>query len=145
MIALLQRVTQANVKVSQEIVGEIENGLLVYLAVEKGDNDKKCRRLAERVIGQRIFADKTGKTNLNVQQSHGSILVVSQFTLAADTSKGNRPGFSNAAQPKEAQRLYQLFVEQCRLSDINVETGQFAADMQVSSSNDGPMTFWLQI
>lgn len=145
MIALLQRVIEARVEVSKETVGEIEHGLLVFLAIEKGDDDKKCRRLAERVLGQRIFADQLGKTNLNVQQSHGNILVVSQFTLAADTSKGNRPGFSNAAEPKEAKRLYQLFIDQCQLLGCHVETGEFAADMQVSSTNDGPMTFWLQI
>ena len=145
MIALLQRVTQAKVEVAGCSVGEIKKGLLVYLAVEKGDDDKKCKRLAERVLGQRIFADHCGKSNLNVQQTGGSVLVVSQFTLAADTSKGNRPGFSNAAEPVEALRLYQLFIAQCRILGSPVETGEFAADMQVSSCNDGPMTFWLQV
>ncbi|WP_354622666.1 D-aminoacyl-tRNA deacylase [Psychromonas sp. MME2] len=145
MIVLLQRVTQAKVEVANSTVGEIKNGLLVYLAVEKGDDDKKCRRLAERVLAQRIFADQEGKSNLNVQQAGGDLLVVSQFTLAADTRKGNRPGFSHAAEPDEALRLYLLFIEQCRLLGSHVETGEFAADMQVSSCNDGPMTFWLQL
>ncbi|WP_372881768.1 D-aminoacyl-tRNA deacylase [Psychromonas sp.] len=145
MIALIQRVTQARVEIAGESVAEIGAGLLVLLGVEKGDDDKKCQRLAERVLSYRVFADSDDKMNLNVRQAGGKLLVVSQFTLAAETNKGNRPGFSNGALPVEANRLYELFNENCRAAGINVETGVFAADMQVSSSNDGPVTFWLQV
>ncbi|MGB5443891.1 MAG: D-aminoacyl-tRNA deacylase, partial [Psychromonas sp.] len=103
------------------------------------------QRLAERVLAYRIFADSDDKMNLNVRQAGGKLLVVSQFTLAAETNKGNRPGFSNGALPDEANRLYELFNENCRAAGIHVETGVFAADMQVSSTNDGPVTFWLQV
>ena len=145
MIALIQRVTNAKVDVAGETVGQIEGGLLVLLGVEKGDDEKKCKRLAQRVLAYRIFADNEDKMNLNVQQAGGSLLVISQFTLAAETKKGNRPGFSNGAEPAEANRLYELFNENCRATGIAVETGVFAADMQVSSTNDGPVTFWLQV
>lgn len=145
MIALIQRVSNAQVDVAGKTVARIEGGLLVLLGVEKGDDEKKCRRLAERVLAYRVFADSEDKMNLNVQQVGGSLLVVSQFTLAAETNKGCRPGFSNGAPPEEAQRLYQLFNENCRAAGMNVETGIFAADMQVSSTNDGPVTFWLQV
>ena len=145
MIALIQRVTNAKVDVAGETVGQIEGGLLVLLGVEKGDDQKKCQRLAQRVLAYRIFADSEDKMNLNVQQAGGSLLVISQFTLAAETKKGNRPGFSNGAEPEEANRLYELFNQNCRAAGIAVETGIFAADMQVSSTNDGPVTFWLQV
>lgn len=145
MIALIQRVTHANVQVEEKVVGQIKAGLLVLLAVEKGDDDKTCKRLAEKVLAYRIFADENGKMNLNVQQVAGELLVISQFTLAAETKKGNRPGFSNSAEPVEAERLYQRFSEQCRDQDMLVEKGVFGADMQVSSTNDGPTTFWLQV
>lgn len=145
MIALIQRVSNAKVDVEGKTVGQIEGGLLVLLGVEKGDDEKKCKRLAERVLAYRIFADSEDKMNLNVQQAGGSLLVISQFTLAAETKKGNRPGFSNGAEPSDANRLYELFNENCRATGIKVETGIFAADMQVSSTNDGPVTFWLQV
>ncbi len=145
MIALIQRVTHANVDVAGETVGKIDAGLLVLLGVEKGDDEKKCKRLAERVLAYRMFSDADDKMNLNVQQVSGSLLVVSQFTLAAETKKGNRPGFSNGADPSEAESLYKLFNENCRNMGTDVETGIFAADMQVSSTNDGPVTFWLQV
>jgi len=145
MIALIQRVTSANVQVNNEIVGKINSGLLVLLAVEKGDDDKGCKRLAEKVMAYRIFADADDKMNLNVQQAGGELLVISQFTLAAETKKGNRPGFSNGAQPAEANRLYELFNDHCRAKEMHVENGIFAADMQVTSTNDGPTTFWLQV
>ena len=144
MIALIQRVSNARVEVAGETVGQIGSGLLVLLGVEKGDNEKRCKRLAERVLAYRIFADSDDKMNLNVQQAGGSLLVVSQFTLAAETKKGNRPGFSNGAQPAEANRLYELFKDNCSATGIKVASGVFAADMQVSSTNDGPVTFWLQ-
>ena len=115
------------------------------MAVEKGDDDKNCQRLSDKVLAYRIFADDNDKMNLNVQQAGGDLLVISQFTLAAETKKGNRPGFSNGAEPNEAKRLYQAFSEQCREKGVRVENGIFAADMQVSSINDGPTTFWLQV
>jgi len=145
MIALIQRVTQAKVEIAGQTAGEISAGLLVLLGVEKGDDEKKCQRLAQRVLGYRIFADSDDKMNLNVQQAGGSLLVISQFTLAAETQKGCRPGFSNGAPADHAERLYQLFKENCCAAGIKVESGEFAADMQVSSTNDGPVTFWLQV
>jgi D-aminoacyl-tRNA deacylase len=145
MIALIQRVTHANVQVENNVVGEIKAGLLVLLAVEKGDDDKTCQRLADKVLAYRVFADENNKMNLNVQQAGGDLLVISQFTLAAETKKGNRPGFSNGAQPDEAKRLYERFNQHCRDKEMKVENGIFAADMQVSSTNDGPTTFWLQV
>jgi D-tyrosyl-tRNA(Tyr) deacylase len=145
MIALIQRVSDARVAVAGENIGKIGPGLLVLLAVEQGDDQSKCKRLAQRVLAYRIFADSDDKMNLNVQQAGGDLLVISQFTLAAQTNKGNRPGFSKGAQPSEAKRLYKLFNQNCSETGIKVETGEFAADMQVSSTNDGPVTFWLQV
>ncbi|MDI7239879.1 D-aminoacyl-tRNA deacylase [Providencia huaxiensis] len=145
MIALIQRVTQASVVVDQKIVGQINTGLLVLLGVEKDDDEQKAKRLCEKVLGYRIFSDEQGKMNLNVQQAGGSLLVVSQFTLAADTKKGMRPSFSGGAEPEKADTLYQYFVEQSRLKGIETQTGEFAADMQVNLTNDGPVTFWLQV
>ncbi|GAA5113230.1 D-aminoacyl-tRNA deacylase [Orbus sasakiae] len=144
MIALIQRVTHASVSVDEKIVGQIGHGLLVLLGVEKDDNEQKANRLCERVLGYRIFSDADGKMNLNVQQAGGSVLVVSQFTLAADTQKGMRPSFTKGALPDDANRLYQYFVAQCQ-AQIKTQTGIFAADMQISLTNDGPVTFWLQV
>jgi len=144
MIAMIQRVTNASVTVKNELVGQITNGLLVLLAVEKGDDDKKCKRLSERVLAYRMFSDENDKMNLNVQQAGGALLVISQFTLAADTKRGNRPSFSKSAEPSEAKRLYEQFNDHCR-EHLTVETGIFAADMQVTSTNDGPVTFWLEV
>ncbi|PJG83555.1 D-aminoacyl-tRNA deacylase [Caviibacterium pharyngocola] len=144
MIALIQRVTQANVKVNQEIVGEIGGGLLVLLGVEQGDDKQKADRLAEKVLNYRVFSDKDGKMNLNVQQAGGELLVVSQFTLAADTQKGLRPSFSKGAAPALAEELYQYFIQKCG-EKIAVSSGIFAADMQVGLINDGPVTFWLSV
>lgn len=145
MIALIQRVTHASVRVGDEVTGEIGPGLLVLLGVEKDDDEQKANRLYERVLGYRIFSDEQGKMNLNVQQAGGSVLVVSQFTLPADTEKGLRPSFSRGAPPEQAQALYDYFVSRCRAAGMTTETGRFAADMQVSLTNDGPVTFWLQI
>ena len=144
MIALIQRVKHASVSVNNQIIGEIAQGLLVLLGVEQGDNEQKAIRLSEKVLGYRIFSDKDGKMNLNVQQINGKLLVVSQFTLAADTQKGMRPSFTKGASPDMANELYQFFVKQCQ-QHIETQTGQFAADMQVSLINDGPVTFWLQV
>lgn len=143
MIALIQRVTQASVTVDKQIIGQINHGLLILLGVEQGDDHQKATRLCDKVLGYRIFSDSEGKMNLNVQQAKGEVLVVSQFTLAADTQKGMRPSFTKGAKPDEANKLYQFFVEQCK-KQINTQTGQFAANMQVSLINDGPVTFWLQ-
>jgi D-tyrosyl-tRNA(Tyr) deacylase len=145
MIALIQRVSQASVTAEGECVGSIKAGLMVLLGVEAGDDQDKAIKLAEKVIKYRVFADAQGKTNLNVAQVGGSLLVVSQFTLCAETDKGLRPSFSLAAEPQQAKFLYEFFVEACRDRGMGVETGRFAADMQVSLVNDGPMTFWLQV
>ncbi|CNJ05545.1 D-tyrosyl-tRNA(Tyr) deacylase [Yersinia mollaretii] len=145
MIALIQRALSANVVVDGSVVGEIGPGLLILLGVEQEDSEQKAQRLCDRVLGYRIFGDESGKMNLNVQQAGGSVLVVSQFTLVADTQKGMRPGFSRGAEPAEAERLYHYFVAQCRERGVKTETGLFAADMKVSLVNDGPVTFWLQV
>lgn len=145
MIALIQRVLHASVTVEGQTVGKIGPGLLVLLGVEQDDNEQKAQRLCERVLGYRIFGDENDKMNLNVQQAGGSLLVVSQFTLVADTQKGMRPSFSRGAVPQEADRLYRYFVEQCQQLGIETQTGEFAADMQVALVNDGPVTFWLQV
>ncbi|WGE31454.1 D-aminoacyl-tRNA deacylase [Actinobacillus genomosp. 2] len=144
MIALIQRVKWAKVEVENQIVGEITQGLLVLLGVEQGDDQAKADKLLEKVLNYRVFSDEQGKMNLNVQQAVGSLLVVSQFTLAADTNKGLRPSFSRGAAPQEANALYEYFHQQAA-HKIHTQTGQFAADMQVSLQNDGPVTFWLQV
>ena len=145
MIALIQRVRHANVVVENKTVGEIGHGLLVLLAVEPEDSEQKAIRLAERVAGYRVFEDENGKMNLNVGQVDGDILVVSQFTLAADTSRGMRPSFSKAAAPTFSDNLYQFFCTKLREKGFSVPTGIFGADMQVSLLNDGPVTFQLAI
>ncbi|MBW3141267.1 D-aminoacyl-tRNA deacylase [Ferrimonas balearica] len=144
MIALIQRVSEARVVVAGETIGAIEGGLLVLLGVERDDDEARLRKLADKVMKYRIFSDADGKMNLNVQQAGGRLLVVSQFTLAADTEKGLRPSFSSAAHPSDAERLYEAFVAYCRSQGMVVETGQFGADMKVSLTNDGPVTFSLR-
>lgn len=145
MIALIQRALSASVTVAGETTGEIGPGLLILLGVEKGDDQQKAQRLCDRVLGYRIFGDENDKMNLNVQQAGGSLLVVSQFTLAADTQKGMRPSFSGGADPAGAERLYESFIGCCREKGMVTETGRFAANMQVALVNDGPVTFWLQV
>lgn len=145
MIALIQRALSASVTVAGETIGEIGPGLLILLGVEKGDDQQKAQRLCDRVLGYRIFGDENDKMNLNVQQAGGSLLVVSQFTLAADTQKGMRPSFSGGADPVDAERLYESFIGCCREKGIVTETGRFAANMHVALVNDGPVTFWLQV
>ena len=145
MIALIQRVSHANVVVDQETVGEIKKGLLVLLAVEPEDTEAKAKRLAERVAGYRVFEDDNGKMNLNVSQAGGDILVVSQFTLAADTTKGMRPSFTSAAEPEFSKKLYQYFTHELRSKGFKAPTGIFGADMKVSLLNDGPVTFQLSV
>ena len=143
MIALIQRVTQAKVEVGGEVVGQIGKGLLVLLGVEKDDDRAKADKLAEKVLNYRVFSDADDKMNLNVQQVAGEVLVVSQFTLMADTQKGLRPSFSKGATPSLANELYEYFAQKCG-EKVKVECGRFAADMQVSLVNEGPVTFWLQ-
>ena len=143
MIALIQRVTQAKVEVGGEVVGQIGKGLLVLLGVEKDDDRAKADKLAEKVLNYRVFSDENDKMNLNVQQVAGEVLVVSQFTLVADTQKGLRPSFSKGATPSLANELYEYFAQKCG-EKVEVECGRFAADMQVSLTNNGPVTFWLQ-
>ena len=143
MIALIQRVSSAKVEVDGEIVGQIGKGLLVLLGVEKDDDRQKADKLAEKVLNYRVFSDADDKMNLNVQQVAGEVLVVSQFTLVADTQKGLRPSFSKGATPSLANELYEYFAQKCG-EKVKVECGRFASDMQVSLVNEGPVTFWLQ-
>lgn len=145
MIALIQRVSQASVTVNQQIIGEIEQGLLVLLAIEPEDTEAKAKRLAERVAGYRVFNDENDKMNLNVKQVNGDILVVSQFTLAADTNSGLRPSFTTAAKPELSNILYEYFCAQLRTQGFRVPTGEFGTDMKVQLLNDGPVTFTLTI
>ena len=144
MKALLQRVSKASVTVNQQVIGEIQKGILVLLAIEPNDDEKKAKRMAERVAGYRMFADPQGKMNLNVKQINGDILVVSQFTLAADTNTGMRPSFTTAAKPEISNTLYQYFCQQLRQQGFKVPTGEFGANMKVKLLNDGPVTFLLE-
>lgn len=144
MKALMQRVTQAKVEVGGQCIGQIGYGIMLLLGVDKGDDQTKADQLLHKVLHYRFFADADGKMNNNVQQVNGSILIVSQFTLVADTKKGLRPGFSSAAPPALGEQMYDYFVAQAR-KKIAVATGQFGADMQVSLTNDGPVTFMLEV
>ena len=145
MIALIQRVRRADVTVGTDVVGAIGSGMLVLLGVEAGDTPAELHKLADKVLKYRLFSDEAGKMNLNVQQAGGQLLVVSQFTLAADTNSGLRPSFTPAARPEVAEPMYLQFVAYCRAQGLTVATGQVGADMQVSLVNDGPVTFWLQV
>lgn len=144
MLGLIQRVKSASVEVAGQQVGAIAQGILLFLGVEKTDTHDSAEKLLEKVLAYRIFADMDGKMNCNLEQIDGGLLVVSQFTLAADTRKGLRPGFSSAAPPLLAQDLYNYFVARSRERHPYIATGIFAADMQVSLVNDGPVTFMLQ-
>jgi D-tyrosyl-tRNA(Tyr) deacylase len=141
----LQRVTRASVTVGEEVVGQINQGLLVLVGVEPEDTGQTVSRMSERLLKYRVFSDSESRMNLNVEQAGGAILLVSQFTLAADTASGNRPGFSTAAKPEQALRLCEDLAEKLALSGIQVETGQFGAHMLVSLTNDGPVTFLLAV
>ena len=143
MIALIQRVAQASVSVGGETVGAIGTGILALVGVERGDADTQAERLAERVLGYRIFADAEGRMNRSLLESGGALLAVPQFTLVADTRTGSRPSFSSGAAPEEGVRLFERFVE-CARRRASVQTGRFGAEMRVSLVNDGPVTFWLQ-
>ncbi len=145
MIALIQRVSEARVQVAGLTTGAIRRGILALIGVERGDGEAEAARLAERVIGYRIFPDAEGKMNRSLADVGGGLLAVPQFTLAADTRKGARPSFSSAAAPEDGERLFLRFVELARARHSPVETGSFGSDMQVSLVNDGPVTFWLQV
>lgn len=145
MLGLIQRVKHASVSVDEKIVGEIQQGILLLLGIQKNDTRETADKLIDKVLAYRIFADADNKMNCNVQQIEGGVLVVSQFTLAADTRKGLRPSFSSAAPPAMAEELYDYFVMQMRSKHPQVATGIFAADMQVSLTNDGPVTFMLEM
>jgi D-aminoacyl-tRNA deacylase len=144
LIALLQRVERASVHVAGDEVAAIGHGLLALVAVERGDGEQEARRLAERVVGYRVFADPQGKMNLSLKDVAGELLAVPQFTLAADTNSGLRPSFSSAAAPGEGERRFAQFVS-FAAKGLTVKTGRFGADMKVSLVNDGPVTFWLQV
>jgi len=145
VIALIQRVTGANVKVAGDPVGVIGAGILALVGVERGDTELEALLLAERVVNYRIFPDKEGKMNLSLKEVNGQLLAVPQFTLAADTTSGARPSFSSAAGAESAERLFKRFVEKAEEWLPRVATGRFGAHMQVSLVNDGPVTFWLQV
>jgi len=144
MIALIQRVSQASVEVDTKIIGAINQGLLALVAVQPGDDETRIQRMCERLLSYRVFGDEQGKMNLSLQEVTGGLLLVSQFTLAADTNSGKRPSFSRAASPEHGLRGYNQLVSLCRLQHPKVETGQFGADMKVQLINDGPVTFWLE-
>lgn len=145
MIALLQRVNQASVYIENEMIAKINQGILVFLAIQKHDEESHALRMCERVLNYRIFADEIGKMNNNVVEANGEILVVPQFTLAADTAKGLRPNFSSAATPEEGRRLFDYFLDNLIGKYAKVCAGKFGADMQVQLINDGPVTFWLEL
>jgi D-tyrosyl-tRNA(Tyr) deacylase len=145
MIALLQRVSQASVVVDGNTIGAIDAGLMVLLCAERGDTEREADALLAKLLGYRVFSDAAGKMNLSVTDVAGGLLLVPQFTLAADTKSGTRPSFTPAAKPEDGLRLFDYAVRQARARHAIVETGQFGADMKVSLTNDGPVTFWLQV
>lgn len=145
MRALLQRVSHASVQVDDAVVGEIGPGLLILVCAMQGDTEAQADKLAAKIAKCRIFRDEAGKMNRSVVDTGGEVLVVSQFTLAADTTSGNRPGFSASAPPAEAERLYEYFADQMRAQGLNTAQGRFGAEMQVSLLNDGPVTIWMDV
>ncbi|SFU27495.1 D-aminoacyl-tRNA deacylase [Pseudoduganella namucuonensis] len=145
MIGLLQRVSGASVVVDGERVGAIDAGLMVLVCAERGDTEREADALLNKLLGYRVFADDAGKMNRSVTDVAGGLLLVPQFTLAADTNSGTRPSFTPAASPADGQRLFEHFVRQARGRHAVVETGRFGADMKVTLTNDGPVTFWLQV
>jgi D-tyrosyl-tRNA(Tyr) deacylase len=145
MIGLLQRVSQARVEVGAEVVGAIARGLMVLVCAERGDGEAEADRLLERLLNYRVFSDAEGKMNLSLRDVQGSLLLVPQFTLAADTRKGNRPSFTPAAAPEDGRRLFDHLLARARALHPHVAAGRFGADMQVTLTNDGPVTIWLQV
>ncbi|CCX91486.1 d-tyrosyl-tRNA(Tyr) deacylase [Succinatimonas sp. CAG:777] len=144
MLALLQRVNFAKVVVDGKVTGQIDKGILAFIGLEKGDNETKCKRMFDKIVKYRMFYDENEKLNLNVEQVSGSILLVSQFTLAANTAPGNRPSFDPAMAPSEAKVLYEKFTSYAHSKFPRVEEGIFAADMKVTLENDGPVTFMIK-
>lgn len=144
MIALIQRVQRAHVEVHGAVVGQIATGLLALVAVQPADGEPQARRLLDRILGYRVFADSAGRMNLSLSETGGGLLLVSQFTLAADTRKGMRASFTSAASPALAEHLFAHLLEQARARHAPVASGRFGADMQVHLINDGPVTFWLE-
>ena len=144
MIALIQRVSRADVRIGERVSGKIERGILALVGVAKGDDTEAADRLLERVLTYRIFPDAQGRMNASLQDIGGGLLLVPQFTLAADTGKGTRAGFSTAAPPDDARRLFDHLLARARGAHATVAAGEFGADMQVSLINDGPVTFWLE-
>jgi D-tyrosyl-tRNA(Tyr) deacylase len=140
MRAVVQRVSRAEVRIEGRVVGKIGRGFIVLLGVAAGDNDADAAFLVDRIVGMRVFADDAGKMNLSIAQVEGAMLVVSQFTLLADTNSGRRPSFTKAAAPDEARRLYEHFLSLARTRDVKVETGEFGSTMEVDLVNDGPVT-----
>ena len=145
MIALIQRVSEAAVHVNGNVIGEIPVGILALIGVEKGDREQQADRLLERILAYRIFPDENGRMNLGLRQATGGLLLVPQFTLAANTRKGNRASFTSAAPPADGERLFDYLVEGALAEFPGTQTGQFGADMKVHLVNDGPVTFWLQV
>jgi len=145
MIGLLQRVSQASVTVDGQVIGAVGRGLMVLVCAEKGDTEREAGALLAKLLGYRVFPDEAGKMNRSVTDVEGGLLLVPQFTLAADTRSGTRPSFSPAAAPEDGRRLFDHVVRRARERHGNVATGQFGADMQVALTNDGPVTFWLRI
>jgi D-tyrosyl-tRNA(Tyr) deacylase len=145
MLSVVQRVSEARVVVGGQTIGQIDAGLLVLVCAERGDTEAQADKLLAKLLKLRIFSDEAGKMNRSVQDTGGGLLVVSQFTLAADTSGGNRPSFTNAAPPDEGRRLYEYFVTQARAAHPKVQTGEFAADMKVHLVNDGPVTIPVRV
>ena len=145
MIGLLQRITDARVDVSGETIGAVGRGLLVLVGIQRGDDETSADRLLERLLGYRVFPDADGKMNLNLCDIDGGLLLVPQFTLAADTRKGTRPSFSNAADPDQSRELFTYLVQQANAQHSPVGSGKFGADMAVTLTNDGPVTFWLEV
>lgn len=144
MIGLLQRVTHASVTVEQTVIGKIEGGLLVLIGIEKDDSAARAERLLEKLLGYRVFPDTDGRMNLSLADIKGGLLLVPQFTLSADTRKGMRPGFSSAAPPEQGKELFEYLLSLARGKYHTVASGEFGADMQVTLTNDGPVTFWLK-
>ena len=144
MIGLVQRVACARVEVDTELVGEIGRGALVFIGVQKGDDEKSAQRLLDRLLGYRIFPDEQGRMNLSLTQVGAGLFLVPQFTLAADTRRGTRAGFSRAATPEDGRRLFEYLARRAQSAWTDVVVGRFGADMQVSLINDGPVTFWLE-
>jgi len=145
MIGLLQRVSEARVTVDGKVIGEVSKGLLVLVCAQREDTEENAEKLAKKILAYRIFEDENGKMNKSISDVGGELLVVPQFTLAADTSRGLRPSFTPAAAPDVGERLYEHFVSAVRQSPLKVETGEFGAHMQVGLVNDGPVTIWLEV